>query len=339
MLARLCSLLCLVGVLAACSAAVVAPQTAQSLPVWPPAPDPARIAYVTSISRPGDLGIAPGLLQRLRDAVLGADDRRLVRPMAVAVVGRMLFVADPGAKGVHRFDPAGGGYDLIRGPGGTPLPSPVALASGGEGEVYVSDSRLGTVLVIRPGETVAQAVRLDAPLRQPTGLAFDPQAGRLYVVDTAEHRIDVFDRGGARVASFGRRGEGAGEFNYPSLMWRAPDGRLYVTDSLNFRVQIFDPEGVFVGSFGQAGDGSGDTPRPKGVATDAHGHVYVADALFNTVQIFDGSGRFLLSLGAHGQGAGEFWLPAGVFIDGERIYVADSYNARVQVLRYVGGPT
>lgn len=335
MLARLCSL-CLACALAACSAAVVAPSATQSLPVWPPPPDAARIAYVTSISRPGDLGIAPGFLQRLRDAVLGADDRRLVRPMAVAVAGRTLFVADPGAKGVHRFDPANGAYDLIRGPGGTPLPSPVALATGGDGEVYVSDSRLGSVMVIRPGETVAQAVRLDAPLRQPTGLAFDAQAGRLYVVDTASHRVEIFDDSGARVASFGRRGEGAGEFNYPSLIWRAPDGRLYVTDSLNFRVQIFDRDGVFVGTFGQSGDGSGDTPRPKGVAVDAHGHVYVADALFNAVQIFDGAGRFLLSLGGHGQGAGEFWLPVGVFIDGERIYVADSYNGRVQVLRYLG---
>ncbi|MBD5803522.1 NHL repeat protein [Azoarcus sp. Aa7] len=338
MLARF-RLLCLLFALAGCSAAVIAPQPNSSLPVWPPEPDPARIAYVASISRPDDLGIAKGFLQRLRDAVLGADDTRLVRPMAVVVVGKTLFVADPGARGVHRFDPVGGGYDLVRGPGGAPLPSPVALARGGDGEVYVSDSRLGRVLVIRSGETVAQPVRLDAPLRQPTGLAFDAETGRLYVVDTAAHRIEVFDRDGARVASFGRRGEGPGEFNYPSLLWRASDGRLYVTDSLNFRVQILDPYGGFVGSFGQSGDGSGDTPRPKGVATDSHGHVYVADALFNAVQIFDGAGRFLLSLGGQGQGAGEFWLPAGLFIDGERIYVADSYNGRVQVLRYVGGAT
>lgn len=335
MFARLRSL-GLLFALGGCSAGI-APQPAGLLPEWPPAPDPARIAYVGSISRPDDMGISRSVLQRLRDVVLGADDQRLVRPMAVVAVGRTLFVADPGARGVHRFDPVGGSYDLIRAAGGAPLPSPVALARGGEGEVYVSDSQLGRVFVIRPGGTVAQPVSLDAMLRQPTGLAVDSAAGRLYVVDTAAHRIEVFDRDGVRIASLGRRGEGPGEFNYPSLLWRAPGGRLYVTDSLNFRVQILEPDGTFVGSFGQIGDGSGDTPRAKGVATDGDGQVYVADALFNTVQIFDGTGRFLLSLGGLGQGAGEFWLPAGLFIDGERIYIADSYNGRVQILRYLGG--
>ena len=39
---------------------------------------------------------------------------------------------------------------------------------------------------------------------------------------------------------------------------------------------------------------------------------------------------------------GEFRLPVGLFIGGsggDTIYIADSYNQRVQVFRYVGGPT
>jgi hypothetical protein len=78
--------------------------------------------------------------------------------------------------------------------------------------------------------------------------------------------------------------------------------------------------------------------RHKGVATDRHGHVYVVDALFHALQIFDGSGRLLLGLGGQGRERGEFWLPAGVFVgDDDLIYVADSYNQRVQVFRYIGG--
>ena len=51
-------------------------------------------------------------------------------------------------------------------------------------------------------------------------------------------------------------------------------------------------------------------------------------------------GAFLLSLGALGRERGEFWLPVGLFIGpDDRIYIADSYNQRVQVLRYIGGPT
>jgi DNA-binding beta-propeller fold protein YncE len=75
------------------------------------------------------------------------------------------------------------------------------------------------------------------------------------------------------------------------------------------------------------------------VAVDGFGHVYVADALYDNLQIFDGKGRFLLDVGRAGPGPGEFWMPAGVAIGrNDEIYVADSYNGRVQVFRYVGTP-
>jgi sugar lactone lactonase YvrE len=88
------------------------------------------------------------------------------------------------------------------------------------------------------------------------------------------------------------------------------------------------------------GDGGGDAPRQKGVATDRYGHVYLVDSLLHAVQIFDDAGQFLLSIGGLGQANGEFWLPTGIFIGrDDMIYVADTYNQRVQVFRYVGGPT
>ena len=253
----------------------------------------------------------------------------------------ILYVADPGARGVHRFDTAGGNYSLITAADDLALPSPVGLARGAAGEVYVADSKLAQILVIRPGTKVAVRLYLEVKLTQPTGIAFDAVSGRLYVVDTAEHRIHIFERDGSLAGSIGRRGTGDGEFNYPTYLWRTPQGRLYVTDSLNFRVQAFDERCQFIGKFGHQGDGSGDAARPKGVATDRHGHVYVVDALFHAFQIFDASGRLLLPVGERGQAHGEFWLPTGIFIDAETetIYIADSYNQRIQVLRYLGGPT
>jgi DNA-binding beta-propeller fold protein YncE len=248
-------------------------------------------------------------------------------------------VADPGAKGVHRFDPVAERYDLIAAQGGAGLPSPVGLARGNDGEVYVTDSELAQVLVIRPGAKAALPLALPQ-MGQPTGIAFDPATGRLYVVDTAAHCVNIFNRDATLHARFGRRGAADGEFNYPTLLWRDAEGRLYVTDSLNFRIQVFDAQGQLLRRFGQAGDGTGDNIRQKGVATDSYGHVYVVDALFNAVQIFDQSGRLLLSLGGLGSDRGEFWLPVGIFIGEEDlIYIADSYNQRIQILRYVGGPT
>lgn len=310
------------------------------LPVWPSAPSEPRIAFVKAFSRPEHLGLTKGFFERVADMLFGGTDARLLRPMAIVVVGKTVYVADPGAKGVHRFDQAAGRYDLVRAEGDRPLASPVALARGGKGEVYVTDSAFAQVLVIRPGAKFASRLALAADLKQPTGVAVDPASGRLFVVDTTTHRVLVFNSDGTLESSIGRRGEADGEFNYPTLAWRDDKGRLYVTDSLNFRTQIFDERGRFLAKFGRLGDGSGDSARQKGVATDGQGHVYVVDSLFNAFQIFDRSGRFLLSVGERGTDRGEFWLPTGIFIDeDDTIYVADSYNRRVQVFRYIGGPT
>lgn len=334
---------CLAGLalllfLAGCVARLQEEPEAQAL-VWPPAPDQPRVAFVRAFSGPADLGIGRGLFGRLEDLILGEEQQhQLVRPMAVVAWRGAIYVADPGAQGVHRFDLDRGDYALIQGADKKPLPSPVGLALGGAGEVYVTDSKLAQVLVIQPGGKAAVPVPLGAELGQPTGIAFDGQNRRLFVVDTAAHQIVAFRLDGRPLGTMGKRGDGPGEFNYPTLLWRSPLGRLYVTDSLNFRVQILEADGDFVGMFGKMGDGMGDAPRPKGVATDSYGHVYVVDSLLHSLQIFDQSGRFLLPVGQQGQEHGEFWLPTGIFVaDDNRIYVADSYNRRIQVLRYVGG--
>ncbi|MDH4060662.1 MAG: SMP-30/gluconolactonase/LRE family protein [Aquincola sp.] len=322
--------------MAACAAP--APVTPPPTPlVWPAEPDAPRVRFVQTFSRAEDLGIRKGLLQRVGELLFGSEDLHLIRPMAVISTGSLIYVADPGARGVHRFDRAEGRHQLLRAEGGQPLPSPVGIAQGADGMVYVTDSALRKVFTLAPGAEFAVERRLRAELRQPTGVAFDPASGRLFVTDTAAHCVQVFERDGTLALTIGRRGSADGEFNYPTMLWRDASGRLYVADALNFRVQVFDPQGRFLSKFGRHGDGSGDMARHKGVATDSHGHVYVIDSLLHAVQIFDASGRLLLAIGGQGRDRGEFWLPAGVYIDGDdTIYVADAYNQRVQVLRYVG---
>ena len=63
----------------------------------------------------------------------------------------------------------------------------------------------------------------------------------------------------------------------------------------------------------------------------------MVDGLFDNIQIFDRSGRLLLNWGEAGTEAGEFWLPNGIVISPEnRIYVADTYNRRIQVFQFTG---
>ena len=309
--------------------------------VWPVPPAMPRLAYLRSIQGPADLGIRKNLIQQLGELISGASQIRLIRPMAVVETAEgRIFVADPGARGIHLFDPARGRYQLLKGENGQPLPSPVALAAAADGTVYVSDSRLAAVYVIAPGATTAVRLRLDALLARPPGLAFDDADGRLYLVDSGSHEIKVFTRDGALADRLGRRGTGPGEFNFPTMIWLNGQRQLLVADSLNFRVQVFDAAGNFLRQFGEAGNSAGYMAQPKGIATDSSGHVYIVDTLLHAVQIFDTTGEFLFKLGYRGEAAGEFWLPAGIFIGArDTIYVADSYNGRVQVFRYIGSNT
>jgi len=308
--------------------------------VWPAPPAAARIEFVRMFSSAEDLGISRTFFEKIADFLFGATPSRMARPMAVVAGKGVLHVADPGVGGVHRFDTRQGRYTLVKGPKGNALPSPVGLARNAVGDVYVADSALGAVFVIRPGAGEAVPLALRADLKQPTGLAVGAD-GRIYVVDTAAHCVDVFDSEGRLLAVIGKRGTGEGEFNFPTHIAVTPQGRVYVNDSLNFRIQVFDAQGRFVSSFGRHGDAAGDASRQKGVAVDSHGHIYVVDALLHAFQIFDEGGRLLLPVGERGHQPGEFWLPTGMYIDNadrDTIYIADSYNRRVQVLRYIGGP-
>jgi len=311
---------------------------AQPRLVWPTPPAQARIAYVRSFSKAEDLGIGRGFWQWLSNVFTGGQEIHLIRPMAVVVCAdKTIYVADPGAKGVHRFDQVHGEYQFITRADERILPSPVGLAPGPDNSVYVVDSELAQLFQIQAGKDIATPLFPKLKLSQPTGIAYDAARRRLYVADTAQHHIVMLSSAGEVLKTFGRRGSGDGEFNFPTYLWLDAHHRLFVTDSLNFRIQIFDQNGNFVGKFGQYGDGSGDMARPKGVALDRDGHIYVMDGLFHALQIFDEQGNLLLPVGQRGTGPGEFYLPTGIFIDGSnRIYIADSHNQRVQILRYLG---
>ena len=300
--------------------------------VWPEPPQQPRIRLVGMFGEPDEIGITPGALGYLWGWIAGKESRHLIRPYAVAVNGRRIAVADPGAGAVDLYDPADGDYQRIGWADKQKLNSPVGVAFVGDA-LYVADSALGRIFVFDAGGDLARTIE---GVERPTGIAWDQQAGRLYVTDTLNHNIVVLDADGKRLFEFGSRGTDDGQFNFPSHLTLA-GGRLYVNDTMNFRLQAFDLDGRFVSTFGSHGDGTGDFAQPKGVALDSEGHIYVVDALFNRVQIFDQQGRLLLVFGGDGSAPGEFWLPAGLFIADNRIYVADSYNRRIQVFEFLGG--
>ena len=70
------------------------------------------------------------------------------------------------------------------------------------------------------------------------GVAVDA-SGRVYVTDTYNHRVQVFDNDGAFLLQWGGYGYGPGQFYRPMGIGVAADGRIYVGDTWGGRVQIF----------------------------------------------------------------------------------------------------
>jgi len=304
--------------------------------VWPPPPATARIRFDGSISGPRDLGIRKSLFGRIKDKLTGGSEVSFVRPSGVAERDGVVYVADPGARSVWILDPTNNRVTRVHRVGDIDLVSPVAVAVRADGAVFVADSVLARVFLIdRKGKDLG--IGILTGLQRPAGLAYDDGGTRLYVADSAGQRILVYGAGGEELFAWGKRGNGEGEFNYPTHLALGHDGELLVTDALNFRIQSFDRQGRFLWQFGQQGDGSGYFASPKGIAVDSGQHVYVVDALFDAVQLFAQDGAFLMSFGSRGSDPGQFWLPGGLFIDDQdRILVADAYNHRIQRFRFAG---
>ena len=313
---------------------------------WPPAPAWPRVETVSEFSGPRRAPPSGGW-GRFTRALLGIEEDRpgarrpggLVQPTGLAARGGVVFVADPGAKAVFRFTEGTGRGDWWPRGESLALESPVAVAAAPDGRLFVADSALGRVFILGPDGRPAGELRGDpAGMGRPVGLALSKD--RLYVSDVARHRVAMYDLNGIFIAAFGRRGRAAGEFNFPTYLWYEEAAqRLWVCDSGNFRVQRLTRDGVPDGSVGAAGNRPGYLARPRGVAVDSDGHLYIVDAAFEAFSLFDREGKLLLFVGSAGGAAGEFALPGGIFIDeGDRVLVADTLNARVQILRYAKGP-
>ena len=118
---------------------------------------------------------------------------------------------------------------------------------------------------------------------RPEGVAVDAQ-DRIYVADSCNHRIQVFDREGQFLRAFGRPGSGRGELGYPYDVCVDAAGRVYVCEFGNSRIQVFDANGTSLEIIGGPGAEPGQFNNPWGLALDSHENLYVADALNNRLQ-------------------------------------------------------
>jgi len=318
---RTATALCLLSLLGA-----MVPAVAGERPVWPAAPDPTRVEYIGEL-RLRDLAPRQGLVGRVARGLAGKTrSESLALPFDVLRAGDRIFLTCQNVPALVEVFPRERTFRLHT-CDSRPLQYPVGLCRVGD-DVLVTDSRQGVVYRLRGGRLTPFIAR---GLERPTGIA--AVGGRIYVVDTARHVVQVYDEAGRPAASIA--GAGDRNFHYPTFA-AAAEGEVLINDSLNYRICRFAADGTPVGAFGREGDGPGSFARPKDLAVDRDRHIYVVDNLFDNVQVFDPDGRLLLVIGGQGNGAGEFWSPGGIDIAGDTLYVADTFNHRIQLLRYLG---
>jgi hypothetical protein len=111
-------------------------------------------------------------------------------------------------------------------------------------------------------------------------------AGRVYVVDSMNFRIQAFSPDGKFINTFGQLGNQSGTLNRPKGIAADTDGNLYIVDALFETVQIFDPAGRLLYYFGSTGTSPGQFRLPSGISIDERNRIYVADSQNRRVQVF-----------------------------------------------------
>jgi hypothetical protein len=180
-------------------------------------------------------------------------------------------------------------------------------------------------------------------LNQPADVYINSQ-GELFLTDTLNHRILVYDREGKYLRYFGGMGQAdeagngnEGNFFLPMALTVGPDDKLYVSDSGNYRIQVFDREGKFQKKIvGKAGP-DGKPFKPMGLAHAPNGDLYVSDQANHRVQVFDPSGNFKFMFGEKGEEEGNFIFPDELAVDAEgNVWVVDMINNRIEVFESDG---
>jgi len=296
----------------------------ESLPTVPPAPGevPApdlEPEEAPAIATKGAADVSPwGKMREPRDAAV---DRK----------GRV-WIADFGHSRLRLFDPAGGflGGWGGKGDGQHGFRELCGVATHGD-DVYVADTWNGRVEKFGQDGTWKAVAK---ELYGPRGVAVGSD-GRVWVADTGNSRLMLYDENLAGGRPLGKKGTGAGELDNPIGIAIAPSGKVYVADVGNRRIQVLDPAGNFAATWPVPGWGSGIEPH---IEVDGDENVWVTDPSGNALLQFGPDGRLRQRMTAD-LARQPFSKPTGVAVDRVQgvLYVVNSGSNIVSVIRLARG--
>jgi len=267
---------------------------------------------------------------------------QMIGPVGIAFDSKgLVYVADQKVGAIFIYNTENHDTQLIRNGYEAHFGWINGLAMDDDDRLFVADGKLRRVLVFNAKHDVEGTI--SEGMADPNGLAIDTTNRFLYVVDTQQDQVLVYDADTFKLLR--RIGTGGknhflttpGDLAAPQGVALDKDGNVYVTDTLNDRVEIYDADGNFISAFGKNGDGPGYFARPKGIAIDSDGHIWVADQVQDRLQVFNREGQLLTWIGTgHGELPGQFNVLVNVAIDKkDHVFTAEQYPGRMQMFQYV----
>jgi len=221
---------------------------------------------------------------------------------------------------------------------------PVSVAAGW-GRLYVGNERTQTVDVVDGRGRLLFTLGGDGfHIPRPSDIAVDRAARLVFVSDTANARVLVFDPDGALLRTIPAAGQQP--LAAPTGLYVDPvRGEVLVSDfeaAGNWfmkagGVLIYDYDGNFRAMIRGDQAGGYDFARPQGLAVNSQGLVYLVDSFRGQVLIFDRNTlQGVSTLGTSGKEPGELLLPLDIVIDDgtNDVYVTNNRNQRIE--RYAG---
>ncbi|MCC6805697.1 MAG: 6-bladed beta-propeller, partial [Anaerolineae bacterium] len=278
------------------------------------------------------------------------DGTAMNHPLDIAVddANDRVYVAEEFNNRVSVFDKAGNYLTSVQGGQGDfieTLTRPNGVAVAANGNLYIADTWNYLIREFTPNGSLVlswgQAAQDGAAAQTnpvdgfwgPRDVALDAD-GNVYVADTGNKRVRVYDANGNFLRDIGSAGSGLGQLDEPSgLAIDTAARRLYVADTWNQRVSVFSLDGAPQFTFPVRGWYEDLGNRPYVALDTARNLVYVTDPDAGRVLVYDLLGNCVGSFGQPSDtpvDSTQFDTIGGIAVDADGyVYVADSAAGRL----------